>query len=202
MTAVVLPVVLASASKPRARILAGAGVPVEIVPAHVDEDEVKLSLRAEGADAARIAEALAELKALRISQRMPGRLVVGADQTLAVDDVLLDKPRDLDEARGHLQRLQGRSHRLLSAACVVLDGRRIWGEVEAAELTMRPLSAGFIEDYLQRVGEAVTASVGAYQLEGLGAQLFARIRGDYFTILGLPLLPLLAFLRDRGVLAT
>ena len=198
-------VILASASPSRARMLADAGVPVEILPSRVDEDEVKRSLLAERATAHQVAETLAELKAMRVSARVPGVLVIGADQVLAlgdatIGDAMLDKPASLDEARSHLKRLHGGSHRLVSAVAVALDGRRIWGAMDEAELVMRRLSDAFIDDYLDRVGDQALQSVGAYQLEGLGAQLFSRIRGDYFTILGLPLLPLLGFLRDRRVL--
>ena len=189
-------VILASASKPRARLLANAGLPVDIMPSRVDEDEIKHSLRAEQATARQIAETLAEAKAIRVSMKAPGSLVIGADQTLALDDEMLDKPADMAEARSHLKRLQGRSHRLISAVCIALNGTRIWSAIDHADLAVRPLSDAFIDDYLQRVGDAVLQSVGAYQLEGLGAQLFSRISGDYFTILGLPLLPVLAFMRD------
>lgn len=193
-------VILASASAPRARLLADAGLAVDIMPSRVDEDEIKHSLRAERATARQIAETLAEAKAIRVSMKAPGSLVIGADQTLALDDAMLDKPADMVEARSHLTRLQGRSHRLISAVCIALNGTRIWSAIDHADLTVRPLSDAFIDDYLDRVGDAVLQSVGAYQLEGLGAQLFSRISGDYFTILGLPLLPVLAFMRDRGVL--
>lgn len=192
--------ILASASASRARMLANAGVPVEIMPSRVDEEEIKRALIADGADASQIAEALAEMKATRVSVKVPGILVLGADSTLAVDDLMLDKPESMDDARSHLQQLRGRSHRLISAACIALNGTRIWSAIDAAELTMRPLSDGYIADYLDRIGDAATQSVGCYQLEGLGAQLFSRISGDYFTILGLPLLPVLGFLRARGLL--
>jgi septum formation protein len=192
--------ILASASVSRARLLADAGVPVEVRPSRLDEEEVKQSLLAEQATAHEIAETLAEMKAVRVSSLAPGALVIGADQVLALDGTMFDKPASLEEARSHLERLHGRSHRLVSAAIVALDGTRIWGVTDEAELTMRRLSAGFVADYLARVGDKVLQSVGAYQLEGMGAQLFSRVRGDYFTILGLPLLPLLGFLRGRGVL--
>jgi septum formation protein len=192
--------ILASASASRARMLEAAGVPVEIRPSRVDEAAVKQALAAECAGAREVAETLAEMKAVQVSSQAPGALVIGADQVLALDDVLFDKPQSLEEARSHLERLQGRRHKLVSAATVALDGARIWGAVDEAELVVRRLSPAFLDDYLGRVGDKALQSVGAYQLEGLGAQLFSRIRGDYFTILGLPLLPLLGFLRDRGVL--
>lgn len=194
-------VVLASASPSRRALLTNAGVPIDVAPARIDEDEVKDALRAEGAAAAQAAETLAELKAQRASGQHPGRLVVGADQILTCDGDWFDKPRDQAEAAAHLARLAGRSHTLVTAASVVRDRTRIWHHTEEAHLSMRPLERDFIERYLDAVGDTACASVGAYQLEGLGAQLFARIEGDFFTILGLPLLPLLAFLREHGVLA-
>ncbi len=196
------PVVLASASPSRAALLRQAGVPVVIEPARVDEGEVKTALAAEGADASLAAEALAELKAQRISRRHGSALVIGADQILDCDGVWHDKPEDLDQAARQLRALAGRTHRLVSAVCVVRQGTRIWHRVEEARLTVRPLGDRFIADYLAAVGPAALSSVGAYQLEGLGAQLFARIEGDYFTILGLPLLPLMDVLRNHGVVPT
>jgi septum formation protein len=194
-------VILASASPSRTRLLAAAGVAHVAVPALIAEDTVKQSLRAEGASPLEVAETLAELKALRVSAQHPGRLVIGADQMLVCGDDLLDKPEDLDRAARHLALLSGRAHELPTAAVVVLDGRRIWHHRDTPRLTMRPLSDTFIADYLGAVGDAALSSVGAYQLEGRGAQLFEKIEGDFFTILGLPLLPLLGFLRARGALA-
>ncbi|MEX0921372.1 MAG: Maf family nucleotide pyrophosphatase [Rhodovibrionaceae bacterium] len=190
--------VLASASPSRRALLSNAGVDCRFEAAAVDEEELKVSLRAEGAAAAETAEALAELKARHVSRRYPGALVIGADQMLDCAGSWFDKPPDLDHATGHLRALSGRSHSLFSAVCVVRDDRRLWHHVEEARLTMRELSDGFIQDYLAAAGPAVCASVGAYQLEGRGAQLFSKIEGDYFTILGLPLLPLLDFLRNHG----
>ena len=142
---------------------------------------------------------LAELKAQRVSQRHKDALVIGADQMLQCGGIWFDKPADLDHARGHLIALRGKTHELLSAVCVVRDGEVLWRHLESAQLTMRPFSDAFIDEYLAAAGDAVCASVGAYQLEGRGAQLFSRIEGDYFTILGLPLLPLLGFLVNHGV---
>jgi septum formation protein len=195
-------VVLASASPSRHRLLADAGLDVTTEAARIDEAEVKAALRAEGADAAQVAETLAELKAQRVARRHPGALVIGADQMLECNGVWFDKPPDLEHAAAHLASLGGRTHELVSCACVVRDGARLWHHRDRARLTMRPLSQDFIASYLTAVGEGALASVGAYQLEGLGAQLFSRVEGDYFTILGLPLLPLLDFLRNNGVLAT
>lgn len=189
--------ILASASASRAAMLKGAGLDVEIVPAAVDEDAAKQSLRAEGATAPQLADSLAELKARRISDQYPDAFVIGADQVLVADDTWFDKPADRAEARDSLRKLAGRSHQLVSAAVVLREGQRLWGKADHATLLMRPLSEEFIDRYLEAAGDSVLGSVGCYQLEGLGAQLFARIDGDYFTILGLPLLPLLDFLRGH-----
>ncbi len=194
------PVVLASASPSRRTLLENAGLRFTVEPAAVDEDAVKEALKVEGASAARTAETLAELKAQRVSARHPGSLVVGADQMLECEERWFDKPADRDQAVESLRALQGRSHVLWSAVCIVRDGSRIWHHGAPARMTMRPLSDDVIAAYLDAVGDKALSSVGAYQLEGLGAQLFSRIEGDFFTILGLPLLPLLDVLRANGVL--
>ena len=191
--------VLASGSRTRAAMLEQAGVGAILDKPLVDEDEVKAAGRAEGVPADGVAEALAELKAQRITRRHPGALVVGADQMLECEGRWFDKPADRAAARAQLLDLRGKTHRLVSCAVVVRDGERIWHKVDSARLTMRNFSEHFLDDYLDRVGEEVLHSVGAYQLEGLGAQLFQRVEGDFFTILGLPLLPLLGFLRVHGV---
>lgn len=191
-------VVLASASPSRRSLLGNAGVDCRFDAAAVDEEELKASFRAEGTSAAETAEALAELKARHVSRRHPGALVIGADQMLDCEGTWFDKPPDLAHAAGHLRALSGRRHSLWSAVCVVRDDQRLWHHVEEARLTMRRLDEDFIRDYLAAVGPEACSSVGAYQLEGRGAQLFSRIEGDYFTILGLPLLPLLDFLRNHG----
>ena len=195
------PVVLASQSRIRQTMLANAGVAVTCEPAHVDEAELKNAMRAEGARVDAIAEALAELKAMRVSHRRPGALVIGADSMIECGDVQFDKPPDPAHAVAQLLALAGRTHRLLSAAVVVRDGVRIWHLVDAARLTMRGFERGYAERYVATIGEAALSSVGAYQLEGVGAQLFTRVEGDFFTVLGLPLLPLLDFLRGHGVVA-
>ena len=193
---------LASASSARADLLRRAGVPVEIEPARIDEDEVKASMRAEKAMAEMVAETLAEMKASRVARRHPGALVIGADQMLSSGDRWYDKPANLAEARAHLQSLRGRQHTLISALCVVRNDTRIWHHREYARMTMRDFSETFLDDYLAQSGPEVLESVGAYRLEGLGIQLFQRIEGEYTTILGLPLLPLLDFLRGHGVVKT
>jgi septum formation protein len=187
--------VLASASAIRATVLRDAGLPVEIVPAHIDEAEIKAAMRAEQAPAADCALALAALKAERVSRQQPGAFVIGADQLLDCDGTWFDKPLDRDGAAAHLRALAGKTHELVSAVTVVCDGTRLWHHVGRARLTMRPLGERFIAAYLDAAGAGVLTSVGAYQLEGLGVQLFSHIDGDHFTILGLPLLPLLGFLR-------
>lgn len=190
--------ILASGSRVRATLLRQAGLEFEILPADVDESVTKRAMT--GAEPMRIAEALASLKALEVSWRRPGPLVIGADQILVCDGVLFDKPTTMNEACGHLRRLRGRTHHLCTAAVVVRGGEVLWRHSERPELVMRPFSDGFIEDYLTAVGEDALLSVGAYQLEGRGAQLFERVSGDFFSILGLPLLPLLAFLRHRELI--
>tara|TARA_B100000676_G_scaffold54959_1_gene54060 strand:- start:362 stop:961 length:600 start_codon:yes stop_codon:yes gene_type:complete len=192
-------VVLASASQSRCALLCNAGIEVIRDPAAIDEDSVKESFRNRDEPASQTAMALAELKAQRVSKRHKDALVIGADQMLQCGGIWFDKPADLDHARGHLIALRGKTHELLSAVCVVRDGEVLWRHLESAQLTMRPFSDAFIDEYLAAAGDAVCASVGAYQLEGRGAQLFSRIEGDYFTILGLPLLPLLGFLVNHGV---
>jgi septum formation protein len=195
-------VVLASASRARLELLRHAGLRLRAEPARVDEAEVKVSLRAERADAAAAAETLAELKAQKVSQRAPGALVIGADQILECEGRWFDKPPDRAAAAAHLRALGGKTHALVTAACVVCGGVRIWHIREAPRLTMRPLDTAFIEFYLDAAGPEVLETVGAYRLEGLGAQLFTKVSGDYFTILGLPLLALLGFLREHGVPAS
>ncbi len=194
------PVVLASASRVRCDILRHAGVPAVQDPAHIDEAEIKASLRSEGADAAQAAETLAELKARHVARRHAGALVIGADQILDCEGTWFDKPTDLGAAAQHLKALNGRSHVLMAAVCVLRDGVRLWHHNAVAKLEIRPLSDSFIAAYLEAAGESVLSSVGGYRLEGLGAQLFSRVEGDYFTILGLPLLPLLGFLRGHRVI--
>lgn len=194
-------VILASKSAARRAVLDGAGVPYEVLVAGVDEDAVKTGLLAEGATPRDVADALAEIKALKVS-RGRSDFVIGADQTLDLDGQLYDKAPDLDAARERLKTLRGKTHKLHSAVVVARDGQPIWREVVTARLTMRDFSDDFLEDYLKVEGAASLGSVGCYRLEGPGAQLFSRIEGDYFAILGLPLMGLLDLFRRHGVLAS
>lgn len=195
-----LPLVLASASAVRTRLLTAAGVPHIVDPAHVDEASVRDALLAEKAPHSAIAETLAELKAQRISLEREGATVLGADQVLSCENVLFEKPASRDHVREHLTALMGKTHTLHTSACVVRDGTVLWNRSTQAVLHMRTLSDEFIARYVDSVGDVVCQSVGAYQLEGVGVQLFSRIEGDFFDILGLPLLPLLEFLRDNNML--
>lgn len=192
-------VILASKSAARRAVLEGAGVPYEAVVAGVDEDAVKASLLAEGHGPREVADALAELKAIRVSRGREG-FVIGADQTLDLDGRLYDKVPDVAAARERLRELRGRAHKLHSAVVVAKDGAPIWREMATSTLMMRDFSDDFLDRYLAAEGEAALGSVGCYRLEGPGAQLFARIEGDYFGILGLPLLGLLDLLRRHGEL--
>ncbi len=192
------PLILASASQSRARILESAGLEFETVPAAVDESEIKDAMRADGAPSESVAETLSEMKAVRISKRRLDAFVIGADQMLDCDGEWFDKPDSPSSARRQLQDLRGRPHELVTSACVAEQGRRIWHQTTRAKLWMRDFSDRFLDRYLDAIGDDAYLSVGVYQLEGRGAQLFDRIEGDYFTILGLPLLPLLTFLRSHG----
>ncbi len=191
------PLVLASQSRARQMLLGNAGLAFQAVPADIDERAIqqKSGLLKPG----EIAALLAQEKALFVSAKMPARHVIGADQTLALGPRLFSKPATRAEAAGQLCTLAGRTHELHSAVAVARDGEILFSDVEVARMTMRDLSEEEIDQYLDVAGEAVRASVGAYQLEGLGVHLFERIEGDHFTILGLPLLPLLAFLRGQGL---
>jgi septum formation protein len=192
------PLILASQSRARQVLLANAGIAFEAIAADVDERALqsKSGLSAPG----EIASLLAGEKALRVSSHQPDRIVVGADQTLALGKQLFSKPGGRVQAAQQLRALSGNSHDLHSAVAVARDGKILFAHVSIARMTMRELSGPEVRAYLDEAGEAVTTSVGAYQLEGLGIHLFERIEGDHFTILGLPLLPLLAFLRDQGLL--
>jgi septum formation protein len=194
--------ILASASPFRRKMLEAAGLLFEVIPAHVDEAALKQQLAAvslrPGPGA--VAEALARVKAEAVGSNHPGALIIGADQVLALGEELFDKPSDVSVARAQLEQLRGKTHTLHSAAALAQDGRIVWTCVDEAKLTMRSFSAQFLDAYLTRHGAAVCRTVGAYEIEGAGIQLFERVEGDHFTIIGLPLIPLLAELRSRGVL--
>jgi nucleoside triphosphate pyrophosphatase len=191
------PLVLASRSDVRGKILAAAGLRFEIRPSQIDERATEAAEKP--ADPPAAARLLARAKAERVAAGMPGRPVLGADQTLARGTLRFTKPRDRDDAIRQLQALRGRPHELHSALALVRDGEVLFQCLETARLTMRDISDRFIAEYLDMVGDLALSSVGAYQLEGIGVHLFERIEGDYFTILGLPLMPLLAFLRQSGL---
>ena len=192
-------IVLASGSQSRRAVLASAGVEADTVKPNVDEDAAKAAFRADGMSVRDQAMQLAELKSVKVSMREQG-LVIGCDQMLSLDGEAFDKPVNLEDARNHLRKLSGKVHTLETAIVICEDGKPVWRHLARPRLTVRPLSGPFIETYVDTVGDPLMSTVGAYQLEGLGAQLFTRIKGDYFSILGLPLLPLLDYLRTRGVL--
>jgi septum formation protein len=193
------PLVLASRSESRRTVLAAAGIPLEILAADIDERAIEA--QADAASPSEVALVLARHKALAVTPLRPGRLVLGADQTLALRQRLYAKPADLAAARDQLRGMRGRTHELHSAVVVARDGAVLFEHCEIARLTMREFSDDFLDRYLAAAGSAVTASVGAYQVESLGIQLFERIEGDHFTILGLPLLRLLQYLRHARCLA-
>jgi septum formation protein len=195
------PVILASTSSARRALLAAAGLAHEALSPNVDESLAKVDLLARGADPAGVAVALAGMKALAVSRQRPDALVIGADQTLDLEGQLFDKAESLEAARERLVLLRGRTHLLHSAVAVARDGVVVWSTAPSARLTMRDFSDRFLDDWLERQGSAVLGSVGCYRLEDEGVQLFSQIDGDYFTILGLPLVGLLAFFRQQGVLA-
>ncbi len=196
--------VLASQSSGRAALLRGAGLVFTTRPADIDERAVEQTFRQgrEHVDPADIAELLAIAKADHVSTQNPGAYVIGADQVLALGDEIFEKPRSMEIARQNLLRFRGRTHQLHAALCVVQNGQILWRHVSRADLKMRDFTPEFLGRYLAEAGEDVLSSVGAYRLEAAGIHLFERIDGDYFTILGLPLLPLLAYLRDAGIVQT
>ncbi|WP_211090960.1 nucleoside triphosphate pyrophosphatase [Sphingomonas sp. S2M10] len=193
--------VLASQSASRRAMLDAAGVAHEALPALVDEASAKESLLAEGVSPRDLADALAELKALKVSRMAPQALVLGGDSLVALDDgSLLDKPESRDQARDHLQRMSGKTHDIFSAAVIAEGGRPVWRHVDRARLHVRPLSDSFIESYIDVEWPAIAGCVGCFRIEGPGVQLFHRTEGSHFTILGMPLLPILDYLRTRGVM--
>jgi len=193
-------IILASGSPFRKALLVHAGVAVEAVPAEVDERALEAPLKDSGISPEDVALVLAEAKATEVSERKPGALVLGCDQTLSLGDQVFHKPADMEAARRHLLALSGKTHQLNSAVVLARDGAVLWRHVGVASLTMRKLDPAFIGRHLARVGAKALSSVGAYQIEGEGIQLFERVEGDYFTIVGLPLLPVLAKLRELGAI--
>lgn len=193
-------IVLASGSPFRKAMLVNAGLDIEAVPADVDERALEAPLQDSGVSPEDVALVLAEAKATEVSERRPGALVLGCDQTLSLGDEVFHKPADMEGARRHLLALSGRTHQLNSAAVLLRDGKVLWRHVGIAGMTMRKLDPAFIGRHLARVGAKVLASVGAYQIEGEGIQLFEKVEGDHFTIVGLPLLPLLTELRTLGAI--
>ena len=192
--------VLASQSLARRALLEGAGLDFEAMPASVDEAMIKESARAEGLSPADAATMLADAKAARIARRHPDAVIIGADQLLVCEGEWFDKPVDIEAAREHLHRLRNKAHELITAVVVWRDGERAWNHVATPRLAMRDFSEAFLDEYLAKEGAYVTSSVGAYRLEGMGVQLMRDIRGDHSAILGMPLLPLLSYLRDSGVI--
>ncbi len=197
-------VILASGSSARRIMLESAGVEFRVVPAEVDEDKIRHDYAANDPDGTPtgVSRILARAKAEEVSIRFPAALVIGADQVLELGREIYTKPPDMDAARRALRALSGRTHRLLSTVSIAQSGRETWSCLDAASLSMRDFSDEFLDGYLARTGDRICACVGAYELEGLGIQLFENIEGDYFTILGMPLLELLAELRQRGVIPT
>lgn len=193
--------ILASGSQARRTMLEAAGVPFEVVAANIDEDAIRAAMMTENdtLQPADIAVALSAEKALSVARAHPPALVIGSDQILAKGQRVYSKAATLGEARAVLERLRGRKHELISAVTIAQGGTIVWQSLDSAELTMRNFSDAFLDDYMARCGAALLQSVGCYQLEGLGVHLFDSIDGDYFTILGMPLLPLLAELRNHGL---
>lgn len=193
---------LASSSSTRLQMLRASGLDVEAVSPRVDEATMRDALVADGAHPRDIADALAEMKARKVAEKRPGDLVIGCDQVLEVDRRILSKPESPDEARDHLRLLRGRSHKLLSAIVAYEDARPVWRHVGEARMTMHAISDAYVDDYVTRNWDSIRHSVGGYKIEEEGVRLFSAISGDHFTILGLPLLPLLAWLGTRGMIAT
>ena len=198
----VTPIVLASGSEIRATLLRNAGVPFDVALARIDEEAIRHALQAEDATPRDVADTLAELKAQKVAAKHPQALVIGCDQVLSFGNTILSKPQDIDDARQQLKMLRDQKHQLLSAAVIYAEGKPVWRHVGVVRLTMRGFSDTYLEDYLSRNWESVQHAVGCYKLEEEGVRLFSKIEGDYFNVLGLPLLELLSYLTLRGTLET
>ena len=194
-------IILASGSAIRRKLMIDAGLDFEVITKPVDEAVIKDSMLSESVRLRDIADALAEAKSLRVS-RIEDGLVIGADQIMDMDNQLFDKPKTIDEARERLKLMRGKTHYLMGAVVISENGKPVWRHMAKTKLTMRAFSDTFLEDYLEKEGELVTKSVGAYRFEGLGAQLFSHVEGDFFSILGLSLLPVMDYLRTRGAIAS
>jgi septum formation protein len=193
-------IVLSSSSATRRRLLSQTGLYFKTAKPPVDESVIKTALKEAGASALEVADNLAESKANSVAAILPGAYVIGADQMLECDGVWFDKPVDREGARSHLQALRGKTHQLITAAVIAHEGKIVWRHAETARMTMRDFSDAFLDQYLDKAGDGALHSVGAYELEGVGAQLFEKVEGDFFAVLGLPLIPLLAALRQAGAL--
>ena len=195
-------IILASQSEIRAMLLRNAGIEFNLMPARIDEDAVVKSLIDEAASPRDIADTLAELKSAKISSKRPGAIVIGCDQVLDLGGEILMKPTDEDNAKAQLRRMRGKTHKLLSAVVLYQSGEPLWRHVGQVRLTMHEISDSWLDEYVTRNWQSIRHSVGAYKLEEEGSRLFSRVKGDYFTVLGLPLLDLLSYLRLRGTLPT
>lgn len=194
-------VILASGSQIRRQLMTDAGLVFEVIAKPVDEGAIKASMLAESARLQDIADALAEAKAMRVSRLEEG-FVIGADQIMVMDQQLFDKPKTIDEARERLKLMRGKTHYLIGAVVICEGGQAVWRHMAKTKLTMRDFSDAFLDEYIEKEGDLLTKSVGAYRFEGLGAQLFSHVEGDFFSILGLSLLPVMDYLRTRGAIAS
>jgi septum formation protein len=193
-------ILLASSSEIRLQMLRAAGVPVTVRPARIDEEAIRAALEAEGASPRDLADTLAEMKARKIAEKEPAADVLGCDQVLELKGQVFGKPASPEDARAQLVALRGKTHRLLSAAVLFQKGRPVWRHVSEARLTMRDLSDSYLDDYLARNWDSIRHAVGCYKLEEESVRLFSAIEGDHFTILGLPLIPLLSYLGQKGII--